>query len=146
MPLLNSKTQSLRDNSKSGFSLIELMVVIAIIAILSAVGLSIYTSAQSKARDAKRRSDVDAMAKVYELHYNTSTGKYSALDPTNFSDGVIPSDPKNVEYNSSLLESDTKYVVCAHLENADGNSINAQGAPKTNPNEKLEYYCRKNLQ
>src|ERR1035437_10377472 len=44
--------------SGAGFTLVELMVVISIIAILSMIGLTIYTSAQKSARDGKRRADL----------------------------------------------------------------------------------------
>jgi prepilin-type N-terminal cleavage/methylation domain-containing protein len=47
---------------KYGFTLIELLVVIAIIGILSAIGLTAFSGAQSKARDAKRVSDLRAIA------------------------------------------------------------------------------------
>ena len=46
---------------QSGFTLIELMVVMAIIAILATAGLSAYTGYIKKARDTKRISDLAAI-------------------------------------------------------------------------------------
>ena len=46
---------------QSGFTLIELMVVMAIIAILATAGLSAYTGYLKKARDATRISDLAAL-------------------------------------------------------------------------------------
>lgn len=54
---------------KAGFTLIELMVVVAIIGILMAAGIITFSSAQRNARDAKRRADVDAIAKAFEQYY-----------------------------------------------------------------------------
>ncbi len=46
---------------QSGFTLIELMVVMAIIAILATAGLSAYTGYIKKARDTTRIADINAI-------------------------------------------------------------------------------------
>ncbi len=46
---------------QSGFTLIELMVVMAIIAILATAGLSAYTGYIKKARDTTRIADLSAI-------------------------------------------------------------------------------------
>jgi prepilin-type N-terminal cleavage/methylation domain-containing protein len=53
-----------------GFTLIELLVVIAIIGVLSSVTLSALSKAKSKARDAKRITEVQGIMKALELYYN----------------------------------------------------------------------------
>lgn len=79
-----------------GFSLIELMVVIAIIGILTTTGLAVFTNAQKQARDGRRRSDIDAIAKSLETRrdqisglYNPNTGDTIVLfsDRTGFEQG-----------------------------------------------------------
>jgi len=60
---------------KQGFTLIELLVVIAIIGILSAIGLTALSGAQSKARDVKRKADLGALNASLTL-YSDTNGQY----------------------------------------------------------------------
>jgi prepilin-type N-terminal cleavage/methylation domain-containing protein len=62
----NSNTVS---NRQSGFTLIELVVVIAIIALLAAIVLSSFDVVQFKAHDARRISDIESVQKSLELYY-----------------------------------------------------------------------------
>lgn len=59
-------------NKGQGFTLIELLVVIAIIGLLASVVLVSLNSARSKARDTKRRADLNQVAKALELYYDTN--------------------------------------------------------------------------
>lgn len=71
---------------RRGFTLIELMVVVAIIGILMAAGIVTFSGAQRVARDAKRRADVDALAKVLEQSYqNNSTYPYISAKSSDIS-------------------------------------------------------------
>lgn len=72
-----------------GFTLIELMVVIAIIALLTSIALIALMSARQKSRDAKRLSDMTQMNTGLELYFATfrgypssSSGIPSALVPS----------------------------------------------------------------
>ncbi len=70
----------------SGFTLIELMVVIAIIGILSAGAIAGVNIARSKARDAKRSANVAQIQKALALLV-TNTGSYPvATDGTCLTD------------------------------------------------------------
>ena len=57
-----------------GFTLIELLVVIAIIAILSTVVMAGLNSARSKARDARRLSDIKEIQSALNLYYDNCGG------------------------------------------------------------------------
>ncbi len=63
-----------------GFTLIELLVVIAIIGILASVILASLNSARSRARDAKRISDMQQIETALELYYNNH-GDYPPSSP-----------------------------------------------------------------
>lgn len=62
-------------NKFKGFTLVELLVVISIIAVLSVVGMALFTSAQKNARDARRRLDIKAIHNALEMYYNQN-GSY----------------------------------------------------------------------
>jgi len=67
---------------KNGFTLIELLVVISIIGILAAFIVASFTSAQQKARDSKRKADLDAVKKALVLASNDCTGGgYPIVNP-----------------------------------------------------------------
>lgn len=64
-----------------GFTLVELMVVIAIIAILVGVGALAFGGALKRARDAKRKADLNEIRKALMMYY-TESGSYPAMtDP-----------------------------------------------------------------
>jgi len=58
-----------------GFTLIELLVVIAIIGLLSTLAVVSLNSARSKARDARRTSDIRQLQTGLDMYYNDN-GKY----------------------------------------------------------------------
>ena len=58
-----------------GFTLIELLVAIAILAVLSSIGLVIYSKAQSAARDTRRKQDLRSIATALEIFYQAN-GRY----------------------------------------------------------------------
>jgi len=62
-------------NTRRGFTLIEILVVIAIIGILSSVVLASLAVSRAKARDARRIADLEEVKKALELYYD-SNGTY----------------------------------------------------------------------
>lgn len=103
-------------NMKKGFTLIELLVVVAIIGILTTIVSMSFSTVSSKARDGKRKADINSITKALDLYYNdnayypgaaNSYGSYS-LTKTVASQGnglnelvtasyftSLPADPKN---------------------------------------------------
>lgn len=63
-----------------GFTLMELILTMAIIAILSVIGIGSYTQATVKSRDTQRKGDLNQISKAVEM-FNNDKGQYpKALD------------------------------------------------------------------
>jgi prepilin-type N-terminal cleavage/methylation domain-containing protein len=98
----------------AGFTLVELMVVMAIIAVLSVVGMGVYSGIQSNARDARRREELDSIVKALEINKSSST--YQKITASQFQDGNYPGggteakDPKQYPYcistSSTIADAD----------------------------------------
>lgn len=71
--------------NKKAFTLIELLIVIAIIGLLSTLSILALNSARARARDARRVSDVKQSKTALEMYYNendTYPGALSQLTTT----------------------------------------------------------------
>lgn len=59
-----------------GFTLLELLVVIGLITILMSFGMASYSTAQKKARDSRRVSDMKSIQNALEQYYSICSYKY----------------------------------------------------------------------
>ncbi|HEY1308353.1 MAG TPA: prepilin-type N-terminal cleavage/methylation domain-containing protein [Vicinamibacterales bacterium] len=69
-----------RARQQSGFTLIELMVVMIIIVILAGVGVSLYGNSVKNARDTTLKADLTEMRKAIDAFYADKQKYPSALD------------------------------------------------------------------
>ncbi len=128
---------------KFGFTMVELIIVIALLGILSVAGLASYTASQRNARDGKRKVDLETFRQALEMYRSdnsttanpypngngrTGTGgsgtSLNALTtPTVYlNTNNFPQDPRSAQgydYYYQRLTANT-YVVCARLENTTG--------------------------
>ena len=133
-----------------GFTLLELLVVISIIGILVAMAAVSYTTAQKKARDARRQSDLKSWAASLEQSYADNSSAYEAdCEPSStYLPGGEPIDPKNSGgYSYSQSCSTTAFCMCALLEGgAGGNSNAAANGTCSGIGAGSTYFCVKNQQ
>lgn len=54
---------------QKGFTIVELLIVIVVIAILAAISIVAYNGIQERARDSQRVQDVKTIAKALEIYY-----------------------------------------------------------------------------
>ncbi len=59
-------------NFHKGFTLVELLIAVTIIAILSAVGFTVFGNSSQKARDGVRKNDLQAISRALELYYQAN--------------------------------------------------------------------------
>lgn len=81
---------------QSGFTIIELLIVIAVIAVLALLTINNYVGVQAKGRDATRLSDINNIKDKLEEYYNDNNGYPNTFTATTFPgiDGESLKDPK----------------------------------------------------
>lgn len=112
---------------KKAFTLLEMLVVIGIIGVLVSIGISSYSTAQKKARDAKRKSDLKTIQTAFEQYYaicgfdypppasgNLVPTELGCLDPSTTIASSFPVDPKSGNrYTMTATVSGSDYTICA---------------------------------
>ncbi len=75
--------------SKSGFTIVELLIVIVIIAILAAITIVAYNGVQQRARDTQRKQDMALLYKALEMYY-IDNGEFPASGGTTIATVINP--------------------------------------------------------
>ncbi len=137
-------TLFLRKQLKKGFSLVELLVVITIIAILSVAAYTAFGGQTIKARDSKRKQDIDTIQSALELYYINESAYPEELASGPAEDGLIPkeylsfvpSDPAKAKKPYLYVRQGVKYELAATLEN-DGDPSSYEAYVVGNSDEPL---------
>jgi len=114
---------------KKSFTLLELLVVIGIIGLLVGLGSVSYSTAQRKARDAKRKDDLRTIQNAMEQYYSVCGFNYptpaagndttvvpqpiACADPATTLLTVIPTDPKSKFSYTMTQSTNMDYSICA---------------------------------
>jgi len=136
---------------KKGFTLLELLVVVGIIALLLSIAVVSYSGAQKRARDSKRRSDLKAMQGALEQYYGANSNQYPVGDCSvakDYMNSAWPADPVNAGdniYSYSGVDGCliTEYCLCAKLEAESGGNASDGSCTWSDSGS---YFCVANLQ
>ena len=126
-----------------GFTLLELLVVIGIIALLVGIATVSYGAAQVRTRDARRKADLNAMKDALEQYYSANSFVYpdTCSLAESFLNGKWPVDPGTYTYMQTCAAA--SYCICAQLEvDTAGNSSDSACSWTNNSAN----YCVGNLQ
>ena len=69
------KQWALRRHTQPGFTIVELLIVVVVIAILAAITIVAFNGVQNRARQAKAQSDIASVLRLIEA-YNAEKGYY----------------------------------------------------------------------
>lgn len=143
----------MKKSINKGFTLVELLIVMVILGILTTIVASSFSSSQEKARDTRRKSDLQSVTKALEVYFND----YSNYPPSNgsgsltdYSWGEAFIDTNDTTYMVKLPEEKTSarnyyyvteggqnqtYAIFARLENDQDKDI-----PVNPVSEAYQYY------
>ena len=127
----------------AGFTMIELLIVIAIIGILVVAGIGAFFSSLGRGRDSQRISEVKGLQSAFEIYYTTE-GQYddfaTMVDDTRF----VKTEP---EYESEFVTPGVAngYCVCIALERDGEDRHNSDSACNYDASP-ATHYCVSNLQ
>ena len=139
----------MRYKNQKGFTLIELMMVLAIVALLSSVALFAFINARIKARNARRAVDLSQLQKGLEIYYTKNDSNYphggavanslqaydiSALSTFLTPDSLtnIPNDPSfpaGSNYQYMWSSNGDHYAIKIYMDNEVGGTACAYRSP-----------------
>ena len=145
----------------SGFTIVELLIVIVVIAILAAISIVAYTGIQQRARDSERKAELQTIAKAVEMYYaangnypmssgwctqisNTTSG-YDVAFRNELSEFLpqVPYDPSYQDTPQAYFYrniGDTSYYLYAELEGEDRADDGFSGCTRKNgTNNEYDY-------
>lgn len=99
-----------RKSGQAGFTIVELLIVIVVIAILAAITVIAYNGIQGRARDSQRVQDIKTIVKALEF-YKVDNGSYPApVSTTGAAGWEVSTDGTNPTAFLSALVSGTNGI------------------------------------
>lgn len=118
---------------KSGFTLVELLVVISIIGVLSALAVANFVGARNRASDTSLKNDLRQLKTALQLYYNDNQVYPAALNQ--LTPQYIKELPDTAAYYTDGLN---EFLLHVELQNASDASI-ADSQDKCDPDSRVYY-------
>lgn len=141
--MINYNKEGRTKDVARGFTLMELLVAIAIVAILSGISIFALGGARQAARDGRRKADLETIRgalEIYRADCNVypnpwtptagSTLSASCSGSTNTYLESVPGDPSGSNYYYSTTG--VRFDICAQLEQAPSTPMTCSGCPTCN--------------
>jgi prepilin-type N-terminal cleavage/methylation domain-containing protein len=131
--MLNKTMQSLKakKNSKKGFTLMEMLIVVAIIAILIAIAIPVFSSqlstAKTRVNEANARSAKSMAYAQYLLDEKTTAATYYVVRDTD--------DNMKVSTGATAPTTGVEYYTVNVAAQADGGTVTVTGPTEINRNK-----------
>ena len=114
-----------------GFTLLEMLIVLGIIAVILSVLSISFASTQKKSRDAKRKGDLKALQNGLEQYYSSCSYSYPATMPSGVPlacggspaiISIVPVDPKSgagYAYSPTIAAGANGFKICSNEMEAE---------------------------
>lgn len=128
-----------------GFSLLEILVVIAILSVITTIGSLSYSNVRSRSEDSKRRTDIEEIRSALEQYKSINNtyptpnttispglpfGTSGLVDGTNTYMEKIPQDPDYpVKTYTYISSGSSDYILKSHLNNPEPTPCNLTPTP-----------------
>lgn len=112
-----------------GFTMIEILVVVAVIGILSTIGVVAFTKVQTDSRDSQRSSRVTVISEALEKYYQQN-GEYPSCaqmkqDPSIIKSSVLKGIDTSVLVTPTDKTNDNSITTCDNLTSGPGSDVYA---------------------
>lgn len=128
---------------QTGFTIVELLIVIVIIGILAAITIVAYNGIQGRARDTQRAQDMQTIVKALEIYKATNGAYPAAVGTANASGWEVSHDGTTAtNFLSALSSSKTISVVPLDPKNLGVVVSTSSLAPSWTATNNLYFYHR----
>jgi type IV pilus assembly protein PilA len=107
-----------RSNGESGFTLVELLVVMLILGLLAAIAIPAFFNQRDKAHDADAKATAKTAQTAMETYATDNDGNYTGVDVADLN-GIEPTLPDGAPLAVSGIAAQT-YTVTVTSESGDG--------------------------